>query len=82
MTRDQIRQSILRILTEIAPEADPESIKPDESLREQLDVDSIDLLNFVIGLHRAFNIEIPETDYAQLATLQACEEYVSKQIRS
>lgn len=76
MTRDEIRATVLRVLGEVAPEADLASLKPDIGLREQLDVDSMDLLNFVIGLHNALNIEIPETDYPKLATLDGCVEYL------
>jgi acyl carrier protein len=76
MTRDEIRATVLRVLGEVAPEADLASLKPDIGLREQLDVDSMDLLNFVIGLHNALNIEIPETDYPKLATLDGCVQYL------
>ncbi len=76
MTRDEIRATVLRVLGEVAPEADLASLKPDIGLREQLDVDSMDLLNFVIGLHNALNVEIPETDYPKLATLDGCVEYL------
>lgn len=51
MTRDEIREAVLRILGEIAPEADPAQIEPDVDLRDQLDIDSMDLLNFVIAIH-------------------------------
>ena len=76
MTRDEMRATVLRVLGEIAPEADPASIEPDVGFREQLDLDSMDLLNFVIGLHSALNVEIPETDYPKLATLDGCVEYL------
>ena len=76
MTRDEIRATVLRVLGEIAPEADPASIEPDVGFREQLDLDSMDLLNFVIGLHSALNVEIPEADYPKLATLNGCVEYL------
>ena len=76
MTRDEIRATVLRVLGEVAPEADLASLKPDIGLREQVDLDSMDLLNFVIGLHSALNVEIPETDYPKLATLDGCVEYL------
>jgi acyl carrier protein len=76
MNRDQVKQRVLRVLGEIAPEADPATIEPGEALREQLDIDSVDLLTFVIGLHKEFEIEIPESDYPKLATLDACVEYL------
>lgn len=48
MTKDEIRASVLRVLGEIAPEADLTRLKPDVSFRDQLDIDSMDFLNFVI----------------------------------
>lgn len=74
--KNEIREVVLRVLGEIAPEADLTRIKPDESFRDQLDIDSMDFLNFVIGLHRELKVEIPEADYAKLATLNSCVEYL------
>ena len=76
MTRDEIRTTILRVLGEIAPEADLASIKPDVAFRDQLDLDSMDILNFVVGLHEALGVEIPEADYPRLATLESCVEHL------
>jgi acyl carrier protein len=78
MTRDEIRSGIFRALTQVAPEVDPASIKPNLRLRDQLDIDSMDLLNFVIGVHKEFKIDIPEADYSQLATLDGIIDYIAK----
>ena len=78
MTRDEIRDGILRALAQIAPEADLSRIKPHLRLRDQLDIDSMDLLNFVIAVHKEFNIDIPEADYPQLATLDGFVDYIAK----
>jgi acyl carrier protein len=77
MTRDDIRATILRALGGVAPEADLAQLKPDVSFREQLDIDSMDFLNFVIALHKEFKIEIPEKDYPKLATLDGCVAYLT-----
>ena len=77
MTRDEIRATVLRTLGEIAPEADLSALKGDVSFRDQLDVDSMDLLNFVIALHGALHVDIPEADYPKLATLDGCVEYLA-----
>ncbi len=66
-----------RILSEIAPEADLASLKPDVSFRDQLDIDSMDFLNFVIALHEKLHLEIPETDYPKLTTLNGCMEHLT-----
>jgi acyl carrier protein len=76
LTTDEIRSTVLRILGEIAPEADLTRIKPDVSFRDQLDIDSMDFLNFVIAVHEALHVEIPEADYPKLATLNGCVEYL------
>lgn len=76
MTRDDVRAAMLRVLGEIAPEADLAGLKPDVPFRDQLDLDSMDLLNFVIGLHAALGVEIPEADYGSLATPDACLGYL------
>ena len=78
MTRDQIEAVVLRALGRIAPEADLSGIKPDVALRDQLDVDSMDFLNFVIELHKGLNVEIPEGDYPELATLNGCVSYLKR----
>jgi acyl carrier protein len=76
MSKDEIRRVILGILGEIAPEADLLRIKPDLKIRDQLDIDSMDFLNFVIGLHKELNVEIPETEYSKCATLDGCIAYL------
>ena len=74
---DELRAAVLRVLGDIAPEADLASLRPDIAFREQLDLDSMVLLNFVVGLHGALGVEIPEADYPKLATLDACVEYLA-----
>jgi acyl carrier protein len=76
MNEDQIRATVLRILGEIAPEADPATIRPDVDFRDQLDLDSMDLLNFVIAVDEELGIDIPESDYGRLGSLDAFVEYV------
>ena len=70
-------ERILNLLLAIAPEADAAEIKPDVDLREQLDIDSMDHLNFLISVAKEFGIDIPEKDYPQLTTLDACAAYVA-----
>jgi len=76
MTPSEIRDTVFRVLGAIAPEVEPEQIKPDLSLRDQLDLDSMDFLNFVIGVHKELRLEIPEADYPQLGTLSGCIAYL------
>lgn len=77
MTRDDIREAIVDALKRIAPETDAGSIEPHVNLREQLDLDSMDFLNFVLALHDRLHIAIPETDYPHLYTLDDAVTYVA-----
>jgi acyl carrier protein len=81
MTDDDIRATVLRLLAEIAPEADPAEIDPDVNFRDQLDVDSMDLLNFLIAMHGEFAVEIPERDYGKLTTVNECATYLGERVR-
>jgi acyl carrier protein len=74
---DELPAVVLRVLGDIAPEADLASLRSDVAFREQLDLDSMDILNFVVGLHAALGVDIPEADYPKLATLDACVEYLA-----
>ncbi|MGE0468971.1 MAG: acyl carrier protein [Nitrospira sp.] len=76
-TPDEISQTVLRLLSEIAPEADVTVLNPDVSFRDQLDIDSMDFLNFVIMIHKTFGVEIPETDYPKYGTLNGCVAQLS-----
>jgi acyl carrier protein len=77
MTPDDIRKTIVDALTRIAPEIDPASIEPGTNFRDQLDLDSMDFLNFVLALHDRLGIEIPEVDYPRLYTLDAAVAYLA-----
>jgi acyl carrier protein len=79
MTKDEIREIVLHVLGQIAPEADMSQIKPNLRIRDQLDIDSMDLLNFVVGLHKELQVEIPEADYPRLTTLNGCVDYLAVQ---
>ena len=78
MTTGGVRATVLSVLGEIAPEADLGAVRFDLPLRDQLDLDSMDVLNFVVGLHGALGVDIPEADYGKLTTLDACVAYLEK----
>jgi acyl carrier protein len=77
MSRDEIREAVLRVLGEVAPEAEGAALAPDLDLRDQLDIDSMDFLNFAIGLHEALGVEVPERDYPLVTTLDGCVDYLA-----
>ena len=76
MTRDEVREAIVHILKDIAPDEDVSSIEDDAVLREQIDLDSMDFLDIVMELRKRFDIEVPESDYQELASMASCIQYL------
>lgn len=81
MTRDQVRTAVLRALADVAPEADAARLRPDRPFRDQVDLDSFDFLNFMIGLHAQLGVDVPEADYPKLASLEAAVDYLSARLQ-
>lgn len=71
-----VRGEILSVLTTIAPEVDADDITDDALLRDQVDLDSMDWLNFLVGVHKRLNVDVAESDYASLRTLADVVHYV------
>lgn len=76
MTGEEVREAVLSILSDIAPDEDISSLRDDEKLRDQIDLDSMDFLDIVMELRKRFNIEVPEKDYEHLATMSSCVTYL------
>ncbi len=77
MTADtDTRATILRLLFALRPEASGRPLAGDAHLREELDLDSMDFLNFVLAIDETTGVDIPEDDYAQLMSLDDCVAYV------
>jgi acyl carrier protein len=76
--REETRAIVLRALAGVAPELDLTAIDPAASIRDQVDLDSVDFLNFVVALAAATGVEVPEADYPRLATLDGCVEYLTR----
>ena len=81
MTREQIKEAVVQALLGVAPEAQAGALRPDQDLREQLEIDSFDFLNFVIALDKSLSVAIPEADYQKLSTLDACVDYLAARLR-
>jgi acyl carrier protein len=77
VTNGQIKEAVLRILAKIAPEVRGQDLATSVNLRDQLDLDSMDALNFMIALHEEFGVDIPESDYAKLTTLDGIVAYLA-----
>ncbi len=80
MTKQEIRDTIVGCLCEVAPEIDPATVKDDVSFRDQFDVDSMDLLNFIIEMHEQLHVDIPESEYGRLGTVDLLVEYIGNQL--
>jgi len=80
MNPDDIRAVVLRHLAAIAPEANLSALDPNADVRDALDLDSMDLLRFATALHDELKVEIPESAYAQIASVRGCIEYIQSQV--
>ena len=81
MTREQVRKAILDIISDIAPDEDLGTIKDDENLRDQFDLDSMDFLDIVMELRKRFNLEVPEKDYQELVSMASCVAYLFPRLK-
>lgn len=77
MKEAELRHLVQELLADIAPEADVGTVAGGEDIRQALDLDSMDFLNLVIGLHRRTGVEVPEADYPRLFTLDGMAAYFS-----
>ena len=80
MTEAEIKNIVRQALGNIAPEVDFDFIDPAKDLRDQIDLDSVDFLNLVIGLHNVLGVDIPDIDLPKLATLNGCIAYLASRV--
>lgn len=80
MNSDQLLSTVMAALQAVAPEVAPDELVADRPLRSQVDLDSMDWLNFLIGLHDRLHVDIPESDYARLRTLNDLLDYLRPRI--
>ncbi|MBN01493.1 MAG: acyl carrier protein [Planctomycetaceae bacterium] len=76
MTPNEIRDVILDILEDIAPDEDLTDLKDDIAFRDQLELDSMDFLDIVMELRKRYRVQIPEEDYPELASMQSTCKYL------
>jgi acyl carrier protein len=76
----ELARRVLQLLTTIAPDVDPASVLPGVDFRDQFDFDSMDTLNFAIGLSSELGVEVPEADYSRLASLDKCVAYLGGRV--
>lgn len=78
MEEQQIKEAVLKVLAEVAPEVEIETLDPERNFRDQFDFDSVDFLNFALGLDKALGIRIPELDYPKLSSLDGSVGYLAE----
>ncbi|GIK24801.1 MAG: phosphopantetheine-binding protein [Rhodocyclales bacterium] len=81
MEEKELRAVVVATLKAIAPEVEEGDLRPDRPLRNQVDLDSMDWLNFLIGLHEKLKVDIPEADYAKLVTLGDVLDYLKAKLK-
>ena len=82
MTEKQVKQIVIDIINEIAPDEDTSNLKSEVNLRDQMDLDSMDFLDIVMELRKQHGIEVPEEDYPKLASLDSCSDYLTPKFNS
>ena len=81
MTSNEIKDVILDIIQDIDEDAELASIKADVPLRDQIDLDSMDFLDIVMELRKRYQLQIPEADYPELASLASCVNYLEPRLK-
>lgn len=76
MTAEEVKDVVLNIIRDIAPDEEVDGVDPGVALREQLDLDSMDFLDIVMELRKQHKIEVPPEDYSHLNSLNSCVEYL------
>jgi acyl carrier protein len=77
MTETDLRKAFLEELVRVAPDLDPDAIGDDDHIQDDLELDSMDVLNLVAALHERLGVDIPEADYPQIATPARAAAYLA-----
>lgn len=80
MTREEIQSAIFELLKKTAPDTEPTGLKPDENIREALNLDSFDALQFLVKLNDKLGVDVPEEDYGQTTTLASLTNYLQEKL--
>jgi acyl carrier protein len=77
MTDGELTGRLRQILSDVAPELEVAAVSDDADLRNDVGIDSMDFLNFVIAISKQLSVAIPEADYGKISTLKRCADYVA-----
>jgi len=78
MTESEIKNTVIKLLKQIAPDKDPAALQPDDNIREKLEIDSFDSLRFIVQLEEQLAVTTPEEDYGKISTLRNLITYIMK----
>lgn len=81
MSEEEIKKTVFQLLKRIAPETDPSLLMPEENIREALNIDSFDALQFIVAISEKLKVDIPEEDYGKTTNLKSLIEYLLKKIK-
>lgn len=81
MNKDEIKKLVYQLLKQIAPDTEPSTLQADENIREVLDIDSFDSLQFLVSLNQKLGIEIPEEDYGKITTMKTLVNYILEKLK-
>jgi acyl carrier protein len=76
VTRVELRNQLIALLKSVAPEVEEDELRTDRALRNQIDLDSMDWLKFLVAIHESLKVDIPEADYRKLVTLDDISAYI------
>lgn len=77
---ETLRSVVLECLAEVAPDVNTDTLASDRPIRDQFEFDSMDRLNLAIALHERLGVDIPERDYRELASVDACVRYLEPRV--
>lgn len=80
MSRDEVRKALIDSILDVAPEADFTQVRPDRPVRGQIDIDSFDFLTILENLHEKIGVDVPESDYGKMITLDGSVDYLVRRL--
>jgi len=75
MNEDEVKAAVKKALARVAPEAEDEELRPEVNFRDQIELDSMDFVGFVLELEKELGVKVPELQYPKLSSLNGCVGY-------
>jgi len=81
MNEAALQTTIITLLKKVAPDTEPETLKPDDNIRTTLEIDSFDYLQFIVAIDEQFKIDTPEEDYGKIQTMRTLTSYLLQKVK-